>query len=335
MKRNVGIRDVALEANVSIASVSRAINHPQGVSPEVKRRIDLAIIKLGYIPDAAARALASRSTRTIGAIIPTIDNAMFARGIAALQKFLDSQGYLLVLTTNDYDPEIEYRQALNLIGRGVDALLLRGDTHTDEMRALLAQQRTPFINVGVYHPDKAYPSIGTNNEKVAYQACRYMLDLGHRQIGVVAALTRHNDRSTARVNGIRRALAEANLPLREDWCLEVPYRLDDASQAARALLRNKSRPTGVLCGNDVIAYGVLLEAQEMGLSVPGDVSIIGFDDLEWSRHLRPRLTTIHVPIEELWQRAGDYLVRILRGEAPQMHFEMSASLVVRESTRHI
>jgi len=94
----------------------------------------------------------------------------------------------------------------------------------------------------------------------------------------------------------------------------------------------EERPTAVLCGNDVIAYGVLFEAQELGIAIPKDVSIVGFDDLEWSRHLRPNLTTIHVPIDDLWRRASNYLVRVLRGETPPQHVEVPTSLVVRDST---
>ncbi|MGL3110601.1 substrate-binding domain-containing protein [Bradyrhizobium sp. BR 1432] len=112
----------------------------------------------------------------------------------------------------------------------------------------------------------------------------------------------------------------------------MPYTLDDAREAARYLLNLKDRPTAVVCGNDVIAYGVLLEAERDGFSVPRDLSVVGFDDLDWSRHLRPSLTTIHVPTAETWQRAGEYLVRSLAGEQTIMHREIDFSLVVREST---
>ena len=112
----------------------------------------------------------------------------------------------------------------------------------------------------------------------------------------------------------------------------MPYTLDDAREAARYLLSLDDRPTAVVCGNDVIAYGVLLEAERSGFSVPRDLSVVGFDDLDWSRHLRPSLTTIHVPTGETWQRAGEYLVRRLAGEQTIMHHEIDYSLVVREST---
>jgi LacI family transcriptional regulator len=330
--KSVGIRDVARTAGVSTASISRALNNPASVSVELRTRIDSAIRSLGYIPDAAARALSSRRTRTIGAIVPTVDNAMFARGIEALQGYLSVQGYLLLLATSGYDPEVEYRQAQNMASRGVDGLILRGDVHADALRRMMADQRIPFVNVGVYDPHKPYPCVGANNELAAWRACSYLIELGHRDIGMVGALSTHNDRASARVAGVRRALSEHGLALQPQWTLEVPYHLDDAREAARTLLKRADRPTGIVCGNDVIAYGVMFEAERCGLNVPRDLSVMGFDDLEWSRHLRPSLSTMHLPTDEVWTRAGQYLVRHLAGRSTALHHEVDASLVVREST---
>jgi len=330
--KSVGIRDVAKHVGVSTASISRSLNAPESVSPELRARIDAAVTELGYIPDAAARALSSGRTRTIGAIIPTVDNAMFARGIEALQNYLSAQDYLLLLATSGYDPEVEERQVQNMVSRGIDGLILRGDVHTDALRKLLASQRIPFINVGVYYPERPYASVGGNNEEAAWRACRYLIELGHTQIGMVAALSANNDRASARVAGVRRALQDSGLAVRSDWYIEVPYHLDDARQASRTLLSLSMRPTAVVCGNDVIAYGVMLEAERRGLTLPHDLSVMGFDDLEWSRHLRPRLTTMHVPTDEVWTRAGEYLIKTLSGLPAALHHEVDISLVVREST---
>jgi LacI family transcriptional regulator len=200
------------------------------------------------------------------------------------------------------------------------------------LRRLMATQRIPFVNVGVYDPSKPYACVGADNELAARRACSYLLELGHRDIGLVAALSAHNDRASARAAGVRRALGEHGLALRPEWTLEVPYRLDDAREAARTLLTLAQRPSAVVCGNDVIAYGVLLEAERRGLQVPRDLSVMGFDDLEWSRHLRPSLSTMHLPTDEIWTRAGQYLVGQLAGKSVALHHEVDASLVVREST---
>ena len=327
-----GIRAVAAQAGVSTASVSRALNNPNSVSPQLRARIAEAVERVGYIPHAPARELSSRRSLTLGAIVPTIDNTMFARGIASLQKYLSSVGYMLFLTTSGYDLEVELQQARNLISRGVDGLVLRGDCHHESLRKMLADYAIPFINVGVYRPDRPYPCVGADNEGAAHRAAMHLIELGHRRIGIVSALQRNNDRAGARVAGFHRAFAENGIQIRPEWHVEVPYTLDDAREAARHLLGLRERPTAVVCGNDVIAYGVLLEAERSGFSVPRDLSVVGFDDLDWSRHLRPSLTTIQVPTGATWQRAGEYLVRRLAGEQTIMHHEVDYSLIVREST---
>jgi LacI family transcriptional regulator len=149
---------------------------------------------------------------------------------------------------------------------------------------------------------------------------------------MVTALSTNNDRASARIAGVKRALGEHGLALRLQWALEVPYHFDDAREAAPAPLMLAERSTAVVCGNDVIAYGVLLEAERRGLHMPGELSVMGFDDLQWSRHLRPSLSTMHLPTDEIWTRAGQYLVRQLAGQNPALHHELDASLVVREST---
>jgi LacI family transcriptional regulator len=239
---------------------------------------------------------------------------------------------MLFLTTSGYNLDAELEQARNLVSRGVDGLVLRGDCHHDGLRKMLADYSVPFINVGIYRPDRPYPCVGTDNEAAAHRAASHVIELGHRRIGIVSALQRNNDRASARIAGFRRAMAEHGIKTPPQWHVEVPYTLDDAREAARYLLGLKDRPTAVVCGNDVIAYGVLLEAERSGFSVPDDLSVVGFDDLDWSRHLRPSLTTIHVPTGDTWQRAGEYLVRHLAGEQTIMHHEVDYSLIVREST---
>src|SRR5258707_14678580 len=226
-----GIRPVAARASVSTACVTRALNSQNCVSADLRTRIAEAVQSVGYIPHASARALSSRRTRTLGAIIPTIDNTMFARGIAALQKYLSSVGYMLFVTTSGYDLDTELQQARSLIGRGVDGLVLRGDCHHDALRKLLADNAVPFINVGIYQPDRPYPCVGTDNEGAAHRAALHLIELGHRRIGIVSALQRNNDRASARAAGFRRAFAENDIEQRAEWHVEGPYTLAEAPGA--------------------------------------------------------------------------------------------------------
>ena len=195
--------------------------------------------------------------------MPTIDNTMFARGIAPLQKYLSSVGYMLFLTTSGYDLDAELEQARNLIGRGVDGLVLRGDCHHDGLRKLLADNEVPFMNAGSIGPTG--PTLAsaptTRRPPTAPPRMSSNSDMPDRNRFRAPAQQRPRRRSLA---GFRRALAENGLELPPEWHVEVPYTLDDAREAARHLLNLRDRPTAVVCGNDVIAYGVLLEAERSG-----------------------------------------------------------------------
>lgn len=328
----VGIRAVAERAGVSTATVSRALNKPDSVSPTLRQKISRVIEEIGYIPDASARALSSRRTRTIGAIVPTVDNAMFAQGIQALQGFLAQQNYLLLLATNQYDLDTELQQARNLIERGIDGLILRGNERHPDLRRLLESKSIPFVNVGVFEPEKPYPSIGADNFAAGKSLAEHVAGLGHRWIAIVAARQQNNDRAKARLRGVLAGLAAHGVTPSEAEIFYVAYTLDDAAHAARALLALDQRPSAIICGNDVIACGVMMTAIKQGLRVPDDLSVAGFDDLEWSRHLEPSLTTIHMPTNEIWVRAGAYLVEVLAGQTPVAHQRVDFSLIVRGST---
>ncbi len=332
MRKNPGIRDVARLAGVSTASVSRALNATHAVSPDVRRKVESAVRALDYVPDAVARAMTVRRTGAIGAVFPTLGNAVFAQGVETLQRTLAGHGYSLVLATSGYDPRIELEQVQNLMSRSIDGLVLRGNERLRELKKLLVESEIPFVNVGSHAADTKFPSIGIDNRKAGYLAASHLTKLGHRDIALFAAPSKWNDRARARIEGIRDAVGEhaANMP--DEWNFEVRYSFDDIRQSARALFGLDRQPTGIVCTSDVVALGVLIEADREGIAVPEQVSIVGIGDLELSRHIKPGLTTVHIPTEDMWCRAGEYLVAELKGERPVRHFEFDIWLLERGST---
>lgn len=325
------IEDVATAAGVSTATVSRVLNG-LGVREPLRLRVQAAVATLGYVPHAGARALMLHRTGTVGAIFPTVDNAIFAQAIDALQRRLGEDGLQLLIATSGYSNEHEMRQAVNLVARGVDALALCGVSQRPELPAFLHQRGTPCVHVmSVPGPPDAV-CVGFDNGAAIGQAVRYLVDLGHRRIGMLAGITRDNDRAAARVAGARAALQAAGLEMSPAGLVERPYALDAARDGLRELMSARARPTALLCGNDVLAFGALLEAQHQGIEVPRALSIIGFDDLDLARHLHPALTTIRVPAEAMWRLAGDRLVAALRGEPVPRSTAVEVSLVVRGST---
>ncbi len=326
------IEDVAQAAGVSSATVSRVLNKPQSVREVLRLRVEQAVARLGYVPHAGARALKLQRSGTVGAVFPTIDNAIFAKAIDALQQRLADGGRQLLIATSSYDVETEARQAMNLVTRGADALVLCGAGQSPQLLQFLAQREFPCVHAMIFPPPPGLTCVGFDNARAIGQAVRYLLDLGHRRIAMLAGVAQHNDRASARIDGVRLALAKAGLALAPHLLVERRYTLAEAREGFRQLMAARPAPTAVLCGNDVLAFGALLEARKMGLAVPEAVSIVGFDDLEMARHIQPALTTLHVPTEALWHLVADRVVAALDQLPVPAATELEVELVVREST---
>lgn len=326
------LQDVAEHAGVSTASVSRFLTNPQLVREERRLRIQASIAELGYIPHGAARALASQRSHTIGAIVPTLDNAIFAKGIQAFQKRLQDAGYTLFIASSNYSQDEELTQAETLIARGVDGMLLIGLNHHKQLFDRLKQTQLPYINTWSFKSDSDHPCIGFNNFEAAVRQTTYLLDIGHTRFGVISGITRDNDRAYDRLQGIQHTLAQRGLNIGDGMLSECPYEIAASRQAMKKLLSEDEPPTAVICGNDVLAYGALLECQASGHSVPQEVSITGFDDLPLSTHIQPPLTTMHVPSQDMGQRAADYLLACLNGETVPDRTELEVSLILRGTT---
>jgi LacI family transcriptional regulator len=328
---SVTIVDVARAAGVSIATVSRALSHPERVRPERVERVRSAAASLGYVPHHAARTLASRRSNAIGAIVPTLDNAIFAKAIHALQRRLDAAGLQLLVASNDYDLEREAAQLQALVAHGVDGVVLVGASHRPRAAELLAAKGVPHVCLWTHRADGA-ASIGFDNRAAMARLVSYLADLGHRAFAMIAGITRDNDRAAARVQGFRDALAARGIAIPRERVIERPYSAADGRGALRTLVAGGAPPTAIVCGNDILAFGALAEALALGLAVPGAVSITGFDDLELAADLRPPLTTMRVPSEAMGVRAAEHLLDRLAGEPTPQTVELEAELIVRGTT---
>lgn len=339
MARNTSLRaggvklaDVARVAGVSTATVSRALSSPEKVGPELLGRVQAAVQESGYVPHGAARALRSRRSRTIGAVVPTLDNAIFASAIQALQKALEEKGYTLLVASHEFDLENEVRVVRPLVERGIDGLVLVGLDHAPALFRLLQSVQLPYVLTWALDRTGERPCIGFDNREAAARVADYLADLGHRRVAVIGGHAAGNDRARERIVGTLEALARRGAPVPAGWVLERPYTFDAAREAMRVLMRQEPRPTAVICGNDVLAVGASAEARALGLDVPGDVSITGFDDLEISAILEPPLTTVRVPTREIGRLAAEHLLARVAGPEAQRVREVSVELVVRRST---
>lgn len=325
------LEDVAERAGVSTATVSRSLNAPERVSARTRDRVMAAVRELGYAPNFGAQALAAKRTNTFGAIIPTMENAIFARGLQAFQEELSREGITLLVASSSYSPELEEEQMRALVARGADALLLIGHDRTPECYAFLEHRQIPHVVAWTYDKSMARLSIGFDNRKAMKSLTGRVLELGHRNIAMISAETAGNDRARERVEGVRDAIKESGLDPAALRLIETPYAIANGASALKKLMESGDRPTAVLCGNDVLAAGALSMARKLGIDVPGDVSITGFDDIEIAEIVTPPLTTVHVPHREMGRGAARLLVALRNGEDPGPSVELEARLEWRET----
>jgi len=326
----IGLEEVAKLAGVSIASVSRVLNSTIHVGDATRQRVEKACAELGYVPNGAARALSSRRTRAVGAIVPSIENSGFASAVAALQQRLEQAGYTLLLANSGYDLEAELREATALLTHGVDGLVLVGDQHDPRLIPTLERNGVVFVETWTLSQER--PCVGFDNMKAAGQIVDYLLDLGHTEIGVITGRPQNNDRAATRIAGIKANLAARGLKLGARLLVQHPYRILDGRLAMRALASSKSSITALICGNDQLAFGALIEAKSLGIDVPRDLSITGFNDLDYAAHLDPPLTTMRIPADEIGTKAANYILQRLQGEPIIPMSEIDIGLIVRGST---
>jgi LacI family transcriptional regulator len=332
-KTSVTIDQVAKLAKVSTATVSRALNTPSAVSEELKKNIYRIIDKLGYIPNAGARSLMLRRTGSIGVIVPTLDNAIFAQGLEEFQRHLSQSGYQMLVASTNYDPEVEGQQIRNLLLQGVEGIALFGSSQKIELIRLLKTRKLPYIHVGTLNtPLNGYAS-GYDNKKAIQLGIEYLLQIGHRNFGMIAGITKDNDRAKDRVDGFVELLKQHRITLKKESIIEIPYQIQEARIALRKLLQIDPKISAIVCGQDILAIGALLEAQDKQIEVPKKLSIIGFDDLELIRHLSPSISTIRVDSIGMWSKAAHHLISQIQGLARlPRKINVEVSLVIRDST---
>lgn len=327
------LADVAQAAQVSTATVSRVINMPDVVSLEVRERVQNAIKGLGWVPNASAIALATNRTRTVGAIMPTLDHQNFARIVEAIQTTLSKARYDLLISCTHYDPHAATHQAKTMVERGVEALVLVGAEQPEDLFALLDQQGTPHVLLYVSPGSLPIRQIvGYDNYRAFRTITEHLLELGHRSFGLIAQDTAFNDRARARQAGVRDTLADNRLAIKPRHFVEGAWKVEDGMHAFKTVMATPDPPTALVCGNDYLAIGCILQATNMGIRIPADVSVSGFDDVDLAKFLTPALTTMRVPDAEVGVMTARYLISVLEGRPAALGDVPSPELIVRAST---
>ena len=331
----LNIDDIARLAYVSRSVVSRVLNNRPNVSNEARERVLAVIKEHNYRPSAVARSLATDRTYEISILAPRKKDEVFANAFWSLiflgiSEECIRRGYFVSLSVISDEMETHLNDRI-VHGHNFDGYILISKKVAGEVAPILRQRNMPTVLIG-HHPD--YPdldSVEGDNFAGAYRATEYLIGLGHRRIAAIRGPLDAQE-STDRLAGYKQALHDAGLPLDEALIAEGDYSQRSGCEQTPRLLGLSTPPTAIFCVNDAMAAGVLLAVHRAGLSVPGDISVIGFDDLPNSQYTIPPLTTVHQPIYEIGQRAADAVIDQIEGHRKKTdHVKLGVELVPRES----
>ncbi len=327
------VTDVAREAGVSSATVSRVLNRPYLVHESTRERVLKAMEACGYVTNALARGLSSRRTFTVGIIIPTITNPIFASSTGGAQEVFQHHGYTLFMGATDYDRDQEARLIRSFMEQQVDGLILTGYERDPGLYEDLSRRNFPFIVTWTIVEDGRVPFIGFDNHRSAYRMTDYLADLGHQRIGMICGEPTKSDRARQRLEGYRHCLEDRGIPFPQELVIKRPYTFLDGKEAVWRMLALSPPPTAIFCANDILAIGAVHGIQEHGLDVPGDISVAGFDDLGFASYISPPLTTVRVPAREMGQRSAEALLEAIReGSLVAAHYVLDTDIIIRRST---
>lgn len=331
--KRVGIRDVARLAGVAPMTVSRALSFPHLVLDETRERIASAIAQSGYIPNRVARSLSSNQTMTIGAVIPTLHNSIPADFMEGLSNTLRASGYQLLLGYSAFRPEDEEAIVVEYLARRVDGIYLTGANHTDRTRRLLRENAIPTVEVVSLPDDPIDMAVGYSNLDASYALMRILSRGSRRKIALLANFRKDNDRQADRRTGYEAAIRDLGLDADPQLIVELPMDLSQAAGKLHEILARRPDVEALLCTGEFIAAGALFEAQRLGINVPQDIAIAGFESVEIAENVNPSITTVWIPRYDIGARAGALLLDRIAGRPVQERVvDMGFRILEREST---
>ena len=325
----VSIKDVAALANVSTATVSRALSQPDKVSEDTRERVMQAVKQSGYRLNTAARQFRKGRTETVLALVPDIGNPFFTNIIQGIESAALEHGYRVVL--GETRPELSEpgSYAGYMQQRHADGAILLGAEGAREF--LKEAGDMPAVMACEQLTDASFPTVRIDNEQAALDATRLLIELGHTQIAYINGPP-DNPVSTDRLRGYRRALGAAGIAMNEDWISPGDFSPASGYAAARQLMSGSQPPTAIFAISDPMAIGAMRAINELGLTIPGNVSLVGFDDIRFAEFTTPSLTTVHQPRELIGQTAMHQLAAQLAGDDVGGDTLLEHSLITREST---
>ena len=328
------IAQIAQIAGVSVPTVSKVLNGRTDVAPQTRERVERVIEENGFVRNRAARALRKGKTGLVDLILPRMDDEYFLPILEGVAQVLNEAGVRLVLTSTHYHPEEEVQWAETVTDHSTDGVLLV--LPSDEVIAHLAHSGLPYVLIHNQGDQLSnVPSVRITSWEGGFVATQYLISLGHQRIAYIGKTAKAQD-AIERIAGYRAALDTANIPLDPQLQCEGDFNEIDGYIAAKALLELADPPTAIFAGNDRQAAGVYRALHELGITVPDEMSVIGFDNLPYTEIMNPPLTTVHAPRLELGRTAATMLLRLINGEALEMtRVVLPTEFIKRQSCRSL
>lgn len=328
------MRDVARLAGVSTSTVSAVLNGTVPVSPERKKRVLEAMAALDYHPDAIARSLKTGKSNVLGIVVPDITNAFYPEVVRGAEEAAQSAGYSVLLCDSNENPQTEERHLATLFSRRVDGVLLASCVNSIAYQTMV-NRRFPMVFVDRLPPAMVDGTVSTDNVQAGYLAAKHLIDLGHERIGMVVGhlgLSPHRDR----LEGFRKAMQESHFPILDECLISGGVQIEDGLAAGHRLLDLAVPPTALMVSNNTLMLGILQALEEKKISVPRQLSVVGFDDYIWNRYFNPSLTSVAQRTHEMGKKSVELLLGIINGREneplPEMHIRLNAELRIRNST---
>ncbi|MGN8645830.1 catabolite control protein A [Gracilibacillus sp. HCP3S3_G5_1] len=330
---NVTIYDVAREANVSMATVSRVVNGNPNVKPATRKKVLNTIERLGYRPNAVARGLASKKTTTVGVIIPDISSIFFSELARGIDDIATMYKYNIILSNSDQNKEKELRLINTMFEKQVDGLIYMGATISEEHVQQLKTSPVPVALAATIDSSETIPSVNINYEQAAYEATSLLIENGtkHPIFVTGAEDSAVNEKKYA---GYVKAIKEANKELNEEYIIKADFSYESGIEAAKQIINIKDYPKAIFVATDEMALGVIHGLQDNGVSVPEDVEIVGFDNTRLARMIRPTLSTVVQPMYDIGAVAMRLLTKFMNKEnVEEQNVVLPHQIVKRNSTK--
>jgi len=332
------ITDVAKLAGVSKATVSKVLNNTAKISEQVRKQVQEAAEKLGYRPSQIARSLKNKRTKSIGLVLPSVTDPFFAEIVRGVHSVVTEKGYIVILCSSEENIHTEFSYFQILEDIWVDGIIfcgIRGGKDEDDQIRILYDKGIPIVLVDRETEGYFTNVVMIDDKQAAFEATKYCLEMGHRKIGFIAAPL-NTKIFSRRLEGYKEALRAFGLDVDDNLIQQGDLSPQSGGVATRRLLNCKERPTAIFASTDMMAIGALKEIQKSGLSIPQDISLMGFDDIPLASLITPSLTTIHAPSYEMGVEATKLLIReIERENTSQQKIILNTKIVVRDSVKDI